>query len=42
MRVYSHRHETTKYRAIKMWRNTKYARRGSMRIHRHNLQVRKP
>ena len=39
--VHSHRNETTKYRAIKMWRNTKYARKGSMRIHRHNLQVRK-
>ena len=34
-----YRNETTKFRAIKMWRNTKYARKGSMRIHRHNLQV---
>jgi len=40
-RVKTHRHETTKYRAIKMWRNTKYARKGSMRIHRHSLQVKK-
>ena len=34
-----YRKESTKYRPIKMWRNTKYARKGSMRIHRHNLQV---
>ena len=39
-RVRTHRHETTKYMAIKMWRNTKYARKGSMRIHRRNLQIR--
>eukprot|EP00960_Hanusia_phi_P072114 767704-Hanusia_phi.AAC.8 len=40
-RVKKHRYESTKGRSLKLWRNDKYSRRGSMRVHRKNLLQKK-